>query len=219
MNHKSINLSTPAPEERDHLTPEVMNANELVLHGPRQFNANELVLHGPRQNIADIAIAWEVYCETIPSLDNQDREDDEDEQPRYVCELMFCDMRYSRFHGGKVWEAIDKPRFLTSSKGRAIMSIVIWKMADLFWTDRETLDLDCNISAAWIEIFQNCLLELKRLEPSNEYLSGFTKKSKSKKVMSWFQLFYNTGYLYYPENVSHLTHEGKAQIWVTCYIW
>ena len=212
IHHKSINLSTPAPEERDHLTPEVMNANELALQGPGQFRHTA-------NSIADIALGWEVYCETIPFLD-QDREDDEDEQPRpYVCELMFCDMRYSRFRGGKVLEAIDKPRFLTSSKGRAIMSIVIWKMADLFWTDRAMLDLDCNISAAWIEIFQNCLLELKRLEPSNEYLSGFTKKSKSKKVMSWFQLFYNTGYLYYPENVSHLTHEGKAQMWVTCYIW
>jgi hypothetical protein len=208
MNHKSINLSTPAPEERDHLTPEVMNTNDLAL---RPHTAN---------SIADIVLGWETYCETIPSLDQDDRDDDEDEQPLpYVCELMFCDMRYIRIRRGEIWEAIDKPRFLTSSKGRAIMSIVIWKMADLFWADRATLDLDCNISPDWIDIFQNCLFELKRLEPSNEYLSGLTKKSKSKKVMFWFQLFNNTGYLYYPENVSHLTPESKAQMWVTCYIW
>ena len=171
---------------------------------------------GSPQAIASMAQAWEIYCELI----DQERDDEEEEDPHpYVCELMFCEIRYSCFRRGKLWEAIDKPRFLTSSKGRAIMSIVIWKMADLFWTDRATLDLNCKISAAWVEIFQNCMLELKRLDPSNENLSVFSKKSKSKKVMSWFQAFYNTGYLYYPENLSHLTHESKAQMWVTLYIW
>jgi len=99
------------------------------------------------------------------------------------------------------------------------MSIVIWKMADLFWTDRTLLDFHGDIETEWTNIFSECFLELKRLDPTNENLSS--TKSKSKKVMFWFDKFYKTGYLYCPEdNISYLKDESeRAKMWVLLYMW
>ena len=124
---------------------------------------------------------------------------------------MFCESRYSRKTSwkGLYQEKIDKPRFLTTGKGKVIMSIVIWKMADLFWSDRTVLDNDAEVGKDWQGIFQQCISQLQSLEVENTALSGVRTTTTLKKAIAWFKLFYNTGYVYCPHDLSVMKDDNE----------